>query len=589
MTNKLFSLLAAAFVAVSAWAFDPEKDVSLAVKQGTLVVQIPAKVHLKKAFMEVALAPGQKGKVSFGKLPPATGKDELGDAVWHGTQRFPLVAEGVSGTVKLVVTYQPCTEGEGGSCFPPTDRTLSVPASELPTTKGADKASDKAPDKAIEAPKVPEAAAAATAVAPIAAPAMKAELPAAPQSQSQDQGRTGLLLSLVLFFLGGISASLTPCVLPMIPITMAIIGARGASKGKGLLLGIVLTQGMAVTYTTLGVLAARSGGAFGAFAQKPAFLIPVSLIFALFALSLFGAFEIKLPDSLAAKLQSSGPRRGFLGAFVMGLILGPLSAPCVGPLIGTAILDIAAKGLVFEGALKMFLFAQGMGVLFIVGGVAVSALPKSGDWLIRFKQFLGLLVFGYAVWNLRLLLPEWTSFALWTVVLLVAAGVFGAFEAAEGLVGGLRKGVALLCLALGLLLGLKAVETGLDLPLLPRGGAAAQAEAKPETWMSQDLEGALARAKAEKKLVLVDIYAEWCAQCKELDHKTWPAPEVDAWIRQNAVAVRIDTDKQRPDLAKKLEVRSYPSVILLDADGKELRRILGFQKPEQMRAWLEGR
>lgn len=589
MTNKLFSLLAAAFVAVSAWAFDPEKDVSLAVKQGTLVVQIPAKVHLKKAFMEVALAPGQKGKVSFGKLPPATGKDELGDAVWHGTQRFPLVAEGVSGTVKLVVTYQPCTEGEGGSCFPPTDRTLSVPASELPVTKGADKASDKAPDKAIEAPKVPEAAAAATAVTPVAAPAMKAELPAAPQSQSQGQGRTGLLLSLVLFFLGGISASLTPCVLPMIPITMAIIGARGASKGKGLLLGIVLTQGMAVTYTTLGVLAARSGGAFGAFAQKPAFLIPVSLIFALFALSLFGAFEIKLPDSLAAKLQSSGPRRGFLGAFVMGLILGPLSAPCVGPLIGTAILDIAAKGLVFEGALKMFLFAQGMGVLFIVGGVAVSALPKSGDWLIRFKQFLGLLVFGYAVWNLRLLLPEWTSFALWTVVLLVAAGVFGAFEAAEGLVGGLRKGVALLCLALGLLLGLKAVEAGLDLPLLPRGGAAAQAEAKPETWMSQDLEGALARAKAEKKLVLVDIYAEWCAQCKELDHKTWPAPEVDAWIRQNAVAVRIDTDKQRPDLAKKLEVRSYPSVILLDADGKELRRILGFQKPEQMRAWLEGR
>ena len=589
MTNKLFSLLAAAFVAVSAWAFDPEKDVSLAVKQGTLVVQIPAKVHLKKAFMEVALAPGQKGKVSFGKLPPATGKDELGDAVWHGTQRFPLVAEGVSGTVKLVVTYQPCTEGEGGSCFPPTDRTLSVPASELPVTKGADKASDKAPDKAVEAPKVPEAAAAATAVAPIAAPAMKAELPAAPQSQSQGQGRTGLLLSLVLFFLGGISASLTPCVLPMIPITMAIIGARGASKGKGLLLGIVLTQGMAVTYTTLGVLAARSGGAFGAFAQKPAFLVPVSLIFALFALSLFGAFEIKLPDSLAAKLQSSGPRRGFLGAFVMGLILGPLSAPCVGPLIGTAILDIAAKGLVFEGALKMFLFAQGMGVLFIVGGVAVSALPKSGDWLIRFKQFLGLLVFGYAVWNLRLLLPEWTSFALWTVVLLVASGVFGAFEAAEGLVGGLRKGVALLCLALGLLLGLKAVEAGLDLPLLPRGGAAAQAEAKPETWMSQDLEGALARAKAEKKLVLVDIYAEWCAQCKELDHKTWPAPEVDAWIRQNAVAVRIDTDKQRPDLAKKLEVRSYPSVILLDADGKELRRILGFQKPEQMRAWLEGR
>jgi thiol:disulfide interchange protein DsbD len=108
-------------------------------------------------------------------------------------------------------------------------------------------------------------------------------------------------------------------------------------------------------------------------------------------------------------------------------------------------------------------------------------------------------------------------------------------------------------------------------------------------WLEQDLEGALVKAKAERKVVLVDIYAEWCAQCKELDEKTWPEAGVKQWIAQNAVPIRIDTDARRKDLATKLQIRSYPTVILLDAEGRELRRILGFQKPAMMKAWLEGK
>jgi thiol:disulfide interchange protein DsbD len=111
-------------------------------------------------------------------------------------------------------------------------------------------------------------------------------------------------------------------------------------------------------------------------------------------------------------------------------------------------------------------------------------------------------------------------------------------------------------------------------------------ESTPKTWMEQNLEGALAKARAERKLVLVDIYAEWCAQCKELDEKTWPDASVKAWVEKNAVPIRIDTDKQRPDLAKKLEIRSYPSVILLDGDGKEMGRILGFHQPDAMLEFL---
>lgn len=551
-------------------AFDPLRGIALSFSRGAVVLQIPEKVHLKTAFMKVALKSGS-GTLVMGKLPQPTGQDELGDAIWHGTVDIPVSGTGLSGQVELEVTYQPCTEGEGGVCFPPTRQSLKVAAKDIPVLKVEVAKSSPAPKPApvLAVPVVPPVA------PPIALPPPVSE------------GGGSALWILFLFFLGGMSASLTPCVLPMIPITMAIIGARGASKGRGLLLGFLLTQGMAVTYTTLGVLAARSGGAFGAFAQKPEFLIPVSLIFGLFALSLFGAFEIKLPEGLAHKLQSTGPRKGVLGAFVMGLILGPLSAPCVGPLIGTAIIDIAAKGQVFEGAVKMFTFAQGMGVLFMVGGVAVSALPKSGDWLTRFKQFLGLLVFGYAVWNVRFLVPVWANYGLWTIVLLTASGVFGAFEAGKDLLGGLRKGFALLALALAILLGIKAVEAGLDVKLLPQAGAAAESP-KASIWMEQDLEGALAKAKAEGKVVLVDIYAEWCAQCHELDEKTWPDPQVQAWVREHAIAVRIDTDKVRPDLAEKLQIRSYPTVLILDGEGKELRRMLGFEKPPKMLGFLKG-
>ncbi len=324
--------------------------------------------------------------------------------------RVPVTGEGLSGEVTLDVQYQPCTEGEGGSCFPPTNRTLKVKASEIPAATAAGISGikpEKKPDSAslqVDAP-APEASSAPVAVP--TAEAAKAPVPEAPHQ--------GLLLALLLVFLAGMGASLTPCVYPMIPITMAIIGAKGGGKAKGFALSLMLVLGMAVTYTTLGVVAAKSGAAFGAFA------------------------------------------------------------------------------------------------------------------------------------------------------------------------------LLLLILILGLLLGIRAVENFLNLPLLPRGGATVAVEAGPKAWMEQDLEGALKKAKAEHKLVLVDVYAEWCAQCKELDEKTWPDAEVKAWIAKNAIAIRIDTDKQRPDLAKKLEIRSYPSVILLDGEGREVGRSLGFQKPQNMLVFLAAR
>jgi len=555
--------------------FDPVKDVSLRFEKGAVVVTAPAGSHLKASFMEVTKKAGP-GTVKMGKLPPTTAKDEVGDGIWHGNVKVPVSGEGLSGTVTLQVTYQPCTEGEGGVCYPPTTRPLEVKASEIPVASPAAKPAVLPVDQALDGPK-PEAP-----VVPAAVPTPQPDAPAAP-------ARTGLLLSLAIVFLFGMGASLTPCVYPMIPITMAIVGAKGSGKARGFMLSLALVLGMAVTYTTLGVLAAKSGAAFGAFAQKPAFLIPVSLIFGAFALSLFGAFEITLPPSLAMKLQGDGSRKGLGGAFLMGMVLGPLSAPCVGPVIGTVLIGIAQRGEVFLGGLQLFVFSLGMGVLFMAVGTFSAGLPKSGEWLTRFKQVMGLLVLGFAAWNVRLIVPAWGNFAMWTLVMLAGAAVFGLFESAENLLGQLRKGLAILLLALGVLLSVRAVESFLQVELLPRGGASAAAKEEHAGWLEQDLEGALAQAKAAKKLVLVDIYADWCAQCKELDEKTWPDAGVKQWIAQNAVAVRIDTDAKRQDLAAKLQIRSYPTVILLDAEGRELRRLLGFEKPATMKAWLEGK
>jgi len=352
---------------------------------------------------------------------------------------------------------------------------------------------------------------------------------------------------------------------------------------------------MVATYSSLGVLAARTGAVFGAAAQTPAFLVPVAILFALMALSLLGGFEFRLPAGLQARLQS-GPRQGLAGAFLMGMVLGPVSAPCVGPVLGAVLLAIAKEGRVWLGAAELAVFALGMGVLFLVVGTFSASLPRSGPWLERLKQGMGLVVLGFAVWTLRVVAPTWVNYALWSLTLLVAAPVLGVFAAhgewPSGVGGGLARGAGLLALALGILLGLRAAEAGLGLALLPGGaaaaGPAAQGAPAPTGWIEQDLEQALARAKAGNLPVVVDTYADWCAQCKELDERTWPDPQVAGWLKDHAVAVRIDTDRVRKDLAGRLGILSYPTVLVLAPDGHELRRQLGFQPPAAMLRFLQG-
>ena len=522
--------------------FDPERNVELAFREGAVLLTVPRGAHLKAAFMEVTLEPGTPGTLKAGPLPPPTAQDELGDGIWRDQVAIPLAGKGLPPSVELAVTYQPCTEGPGGVCFAPIVRKLVVPSREIP--------------------------------GPL--PATRALAPR----------RGGLPWLFLLAFGFGLAASLSPCVYPMIPITLAIVGAKEGGKARGFGLALTLVLGMALTYTLLGVFAARTRAVFGAFAQSPAFLIPVSILFALFALSLLGAFEIRLPARVQSRLQG-GSRKGFLGAFLIGLALGPLSAPCVGPFIGTVLVAIAQDGRVLLGTALLFTFALGMGVLFLAVGTFSATLPRSGDWLVKVKQLMGVVVLGFAVWTVRLVAPGWLLWALSAFTLLLAAPLLGAFEAPGGLGGGFRKGLGILALLLGLLAGVRAAEAGMNVELLFRPGApGAPGAAAKGLWIEQDLEGALAQAKGKR--VLVDTYAPWCALCKELDEDTWVDPRIRAWIQENAVAVRIDTDQVRKDLALKYAIQGYPTVLLLDEHGKELRRSVGFLKAGEMLAFLKG-
>ena len=558
-------------------SFDPETDVAVAFRKGAVVLTVPEGAHLKAAFMEVNLKPGTPGTFKAGPLPAPNGKDELGDGIWHDRLAIPVAGDGLPKNVELIVTYQPCTEGQGGICFQPADRTLKVASADIPSLTHKE---------AAPAPAAGGTPAAVPATAPAAAPSLPTAPPpaAAATLAPAPAPASGVLWLFLAAFGFGLLASLTPCVYPMIPITMAIIGAKGGGKARGFALSFMLVLGMAVTYTSLGVIAARTGAVFGAFAQSAGFLIPVSVIFGLFALSLLGAFEIALPQGLQARLQG-GSRKGFAGAFIMGLVLGPLSAPCVGPFIGTVLVAIAKDGRVLLGAAELFTFALGMGVLFMAVGTFSAGLPRSGNWLIKLKQVMGVVILGFAAWNVRLVVPEWLLLGLWSITLLLAAPLFGAFEAGEGLASGFRRGLGFLALALGLLLGVRAVETKFKVELLPHGGVAAAPAPASSLFMENDLEAAL--AKANGKRVLVDTYATWCAECKELDETTWPDPQVAAWIKDNVVAVRIDTFKVRKDLNQRFAIKGYPTVLLLDGNGKELRRSVGFLKPAEMLAFLK--
>lgn len=384
--------------------------------------------------------------------------------------------------------------------------------------------------------------------------------------------------ALMLIFAAGLATSLTPCVYPMIVITVSVFGARQSkTRWEGAVLSSFFVLGMCSLFTPLGVVAALTGGVFGAALANPLVLVGLAALFVALALSMFGAFELNLPAGLRNRLAQVGGV-GNRGAFALGLVSALIAAPCTGPVLAFLLTWVGTTGNVVFGAVGLFTYALGLGVLFWVVGTFAISLPKSGTWLEAVKSVFGIVMLVMALYYLKDLLPWkapterqplWLAGASFLVLLGLALGaVHLSFHSASKAIL-VRKGLGVGLAVLGstFLIGW--------LQALPPGAKIA--------WQ-HDYAMASAQARKEGRPLLVDFGASWCGACGELDRHTFSDPSVVAAAR-DFVAVRVDLSPGQNTPAKRAILASYqqkglPLVVLHRGTGEEAARVTSFIKPK---------
>jgi thioredoxin:protein disulfide reductase len=416
----------------------------------------------------------------------------------------------------------------------------------------------------------------------------------APIGAGTDLGLGGLLgrgslLAFAVAFAGGVATSLTPCVYPLIPITVSLFGARKAgSRAEAVTLSALYVLGIAVTYSALGVGAAVTGRAFGSVMQNGWAMAGVALVLGALALSMFGAFELRLPSSLQLALNRVGGA-GRAGALGMGLVAGIIAAPCTGPVLAAALTFIAAKGSVAFGVGVMFTYALGMGLLFFLIGAFSVALPKSGPWMETVKSVFGVALLAAALVFLKGALPQSRALfsaahgAAYAAAAAAAAGVL--LGALHGSFHGPAFARAVKTLGVALLVG----------GIVYGAGAAGAREERQRAsatfaWL-RSYDQAIAKARSEGRPVILDFWADWCVACKELDQIAWSQPAVQS-AAQHFVAVKIDGtagDDAFTALAERYGVVGMPTVVFLDGHGREVPdRVMGVVSAKEMLSRLEG-
>jgi len=436
------------------------------------------------------------------------------------------------------------------------------------------------------------------AVAALGLALVPAALPTGPSANLDAAGALGagrLGAGALLVFLGGLLTALTPCVYPLIPITVGVFGARpGVGRGKAVLLTSSYVVGMGVVFATLGVVAARTGAAFGQLLGHPAVAIGLAVFLLVLAASMFGAFELTLPEGLALRLNSVGGS-GLAGAFLMGSVAGFLAAPCTGPVLTGLLTYVATSRSTALGAGLLFVYALGIGVPFFLIGVFAVRLPRSGAWMDWVKSALGVLLVALAATYVRDAFPALRSAASSAAR---AWGPQGGVALAAGLAGlgvllgaihrrfgagpreAVLKGLGVTLVAGAVLLRLSALNVGVESTGLVWNLRYAGEGTRPEP-----VEAALARARAEHRPVMIDFFAEWCAACKELDRETYVAPAV-VEEAERFVRIKVDgTNAQDPvdALYQRFGVNGLPTVAFISSEGQVLDdpRVTGFLGPEK--------
>jgi thioredoxin:protein disulfide reductase len=387
-----------------------------------------------------------------------------------------------------------------------------------------------------------------------------------------------MIWTLLGIFAGGMALNLTPCVYPLIPITVSYFGGQAAKsereKGKSSLIanGLCYILGLALTNSTLGVIAALTGGLMGAMLQNPVVLIVVALILVLFATSLFGFWELRLPSGLTQAASKS--YTGYFGSLFMGLTMGVIAAPCIGPFVLGLLTWVASMGSPWLGFLIFFTLSLGLGLplffLAIFSG-QLDKLPRSGGWMLWVRKLMGWVLVGMAVHFLRPLLPDPYGTLLLAAVALAAGLHLGWIDRNQGgfrAFPWLRTGAGVLGLVLA---------TFLITSWAMRGPGV---DWKPYS------EEALKTAMDLQKPVIIDFYATWCAPCRELEEITFHDAAVVKQAENDFFMIKVDVTKGGNPLHERLlqqyGVKGVPTIVFLDREGKEREdlRLVDFLPPD---------
>jgi thioredoxin:protein disulfide reductase len=467
-----------------------------------------------------------------------TGGKEL--AVYDGTFNIPFRAKLKPGATKLTATlkYQACSDTV---CLPPNTANADIDLAKI-----------------VAAP-AGAAPAASGAFTPLTA-APKGAQPAPPQDRlARTFASSGLPLTLGLLFLGGLALNLTPCVFPLIPITLGFFAMQSdGRRSRRFALSSMYVLGIVITYSALGVIASLSGQLIGSTLQEPLVLIGFALLMLVLASSMFGAFEIQVPRFIANRSQG---RAGMLGALSMGLVIGIVAAPCVGPVVISLITLVASLGDPVRGGVMFAALAFGLGFPYLV---MLNALPRPGEWMVTVKKGMGFVLVAMAFYFLRPLIGD-AAMRYGIAAALLVGAIF--------LLASRTKGARALRMAVGVAL----LVSGVAFAIPPKKVTGVE-------WEPYSAK-ALAQARAAGKPVVIDFYADWCLPCKELDEKTFSDPRVIAELDRFA---RFKADLTSPEdattkaLTGEYSIVGVPTILFIDGSGAEAAaaRLTGFEKSD---------